>query len=250
MDLKSQLLILGLSTNEACVYLALVQHGACGAGALITATGLHRNIVYTSLSHLAARKLVSEKQVRGAKQFAATSPNALVDEFEHKSALAKVVSGALQQKLQEGLQEITVHQGNEEYLSVLTAVIKTLPPGSFKYVLGTGGQAFMRATMRPIWDRYHEVAKAQDIHIRMLGYENQRQAIEGDVTREGIYEVRYLPNTFENPAGLHIYPEAQTVLNIIYSDDSNPVTAIRIKNGSLAKGYLGLFRNLWSMASA
>ena len=246
--LKSQLAGLGISANEAEVYLALAEHGPCGAGKLITATELHRNVVYTSLNHLSFRKLISESQVRGARQFALNSPSILIDEFERKSELAREVAASIAGKIRRGAQEITVHQGNEEYLALLTGVIRHMPCGSTKYVLGTGGEAFMRLTMRPIWNMYHQAAKIQGISIKMLGYENQRSVIQADVCREGIYQIRFLPNSYENPAGVHIYPEAATILNIIYSDEQSPVTAIRIKNTSLADGYMNLFQNLWQIA--
>lgn len=54
----------------------------------------------------------------------------------------------------------------------------------------------------------------------------------------------------ENPSGIHIYPEVNTVLTIIYSDKNRPVTAIKMVNPSLVKGYLNLFGNLWKMGKA
>ena len=108
----------------------------------------------------------------------------------------------------------------------------------------------MRETMRPIWKKYHAVAKAQSLNIKMIAYDRQRDALKVDTDREGIYEVRYLSDASENPAGLHIYPEIGTVLNIIYSDQLTPVTAIRIKNKALADSYLRLFKHLWEQGRA
>ena len=108
----------------------------------------------------------------------------------------------------------------------------------------------MAETMRPIWKKYHRVAKEQGIRIKMIAYESQRAAIATDVGNEGMYEVRYLPDNIENPAGTHIYPEVGVMLNIIYSTEDRPVTAIRIKNDDLARGQLNLFKNLWKMAKS
>jgi len=244
---ERDLLDLGFSPHDAVVYGALLEKGPCGAGAIISATSLHRNIVYTSLAHLAARKLVMQKKVRGRKEFLVAWPDTLVEEFVQKSALAQELSKTIAGRLNRGEQEITVHQGNQEYLNILTSTIRQMPKGSTKYVLGTGGEAFMRTTMLPIWDAYHAVAHAQGIRINMIGYEPQRKAVDPSARAEKIYRVRYLPANLENPSGIHIYPEAETVLNIIYSDDVTPVTAIRIKNKALTQGYLNLFQNLWKM---
>jgi sugar-specific transcriptional regulator TrmB len=246
--LKSQLIELDFSENDASVYSKLLELGPTTAGPLISKTQLHRNIIYTSLDHLVARKLVTEKQVRGKKFFAAASPNILIEEFREKAEAAKDVAKFIEKQLPKGVEDITIHQGNEEYLDLLSGIIRQMPKGSTKYVLGTGGEAFMAHTMRPIWKPYHKVAHEQGIKIRMLGYEPQRGAIEPDTAPEKIYEMRYLPAEIENPSGIHIYPEAKTVLNIIYSTDSSPVTAIKIKNPALVQGYLNLFNNLWKTA--
>jgi sugar-specific transcriptional regulator TrmB len=246
--LKQNLIELGITANEADVYLALLELGACSSGPLIDKTQLHRNVVYTSLSHLIKRKLIAEKTVRGVKHFSAVAPMTLKEEFEQKAFIASEVEKKIKASLPAKVQEITVHQGNEEYLQLLTGIIKSMPKGSIKYVIGTGGEEFMASTMRPIWKKYHTVAHAQRIHIKMLAYKDQRPALESDTKKEKIYEVRYLPEEIENPSGIHVYPEVGIVLNIIYSDKLTPVTAICIKNAALVQGYLNLFNNMWGMA--
>lgn len=246
--LKLALLDLGFRPAEVDVYLALVFLGATPVGALISKTGLHRNVVYTALEHLVARKLVSESQIKGKKTFSLIDPSVLKEEFQEKSEKAVEVAKFIQELSSKEVQEITVHQGNEEYLALLTGLIRQQFKDSIIYILGTGGEAFMANTMRPIWKKYHHIAKQQGINIKMISYESQRQAIAEDVADEGIYEVRYLPDNIENPAGVHIYPQANTVLNIIYSTEAQPVTAIRIKNADLVQGQLNLFNNLWQMA--
>lgn len=246
-SLETRLSDLGFTANDAAVYLALLKHGPCNAGPMITETGFHRNVVYTSLEHLRARKLVSEKTVRGRIQFAVTDPARLAHEFEEKAHLAKDVAEELRARASVAPQEITVHQGNEEYFSLLAGIITSLPKNATKYVLGTGDHVFMRETMLPIWEEYHRLARTQKLAIRMIGYEPQRAAIDPWIKKEGMYAMRYLPANLENPSGIHIYPDVGIVLNIIYSDDQTPVTAVKIRSEPLAKGYLNLFENLWKM---
>lgn len=247
IELKDSLIQLGFPAAEAEVYLALLAMGSAQTGPIISKTQLHRNVVYTALSHLTKKKMVSEKIVRGVKHFSVTEPLNFSDEFEQKAQIAKNVAKEIFEAMPRVQQEITVHQGNEEYLQLLTSLLASMPKGSTKFVIGTGGEDFMQATMRPIWKKYHKVARAQKIKIKMISYESQRNAIAKDIAREGVYEVIYLADQIENPSGVHVYPEIDTVLNIIYSDRNNPVTAIRIKNKSLVLGYLNLFGNLWKL---
>lgn len=236
---------LDFSTNEALVYDSLLGRGESTADPIIKETGLHRNIVYTSLDHLMDRKLVSAKKIGGKTHFFANSPDVLVQEYESKSNFAKEVADLVEQKINRGQQEITIYEGNDEYLKLLTGIIGSMPKGSSKYVFGTGGEDFMKATMRPIWNKYHKVAKEQNINIKMVSFESQRESIASDIAPEKIYEVKYLPDWVENPAGIHIYPSVGIVLNIIYSDDVQSVTAIKIKDQKLTEGYMNLFNNLW-----
>ncbi len=243
-----QLMSLDFTQHEALVYLALRQSISCKAGVIISKTGLHRNVVYTALEHLLSRKVVSVQASRGGKVFAAIAPNILIEEYDYKKELAQELTEKFKQQNFVDDQEISVHNGNEEYLKLLSSLINSLPRGSTKYVLGTGGADFMRYTMLPIWDRYHELAKKQKINIKMLAYNPQRSALDKVTQAEGLYSIKYLPENTENPAGIHIYPEIDTVLNIIYSNEFQTVAAIKIKNKSLTQSYLNLFNNLWSEA--
>jgi sugar-specific transcriptional regulator TrmB len=246
--LKLALLSLGLSEHDSTIYLELASLGATTSGPLITKTGLHRNVVYTSLERLVAKKYVIESLVKGKKRFIVADPSIITRDYEEKLEIAEEIAEEISAIAEQEPQEISVHTGNEEYLTLLNGLIRMLPKGGTKYVLGTGGEDFMAVTMRPIWRKYHKIAKKQGIIIKMISYESQRKAIESDIAKENIYEIRYLPDEIKNPSGIHIYPEAETVLNIIYSTQDLPVTAIRIKNDNLVSGQLNLFNNLWKMA--
>ena len=239
---------LGFLANDAVVYLKLIDIGTSSAGPIISSTGLHRNIVYTSLDHLISRKLVEVKEIRGVKTFSAVEPSILLTEFDEKKRIAESIAQSLSQRIGSNKQEITIHEGNDEYLALLTSLLNSMPKYSTKYVLGTGGQDFMDTTMIPIWKKYHKVAHSRGISIKMIGYELQRKTIQSYTDREKIYDIRYLPADQENPAGVHIYPEIGVVLNIIYSTKNSPVTAIKIKNMAFVASYLSLFKNLWEKA--
>ena len=106
----------------------------------------------------------------------------------------------------------------------------------------------MELTMRKLWDRYHKAIRAQGIKIRMISYESHRTMLEKDLAGEtDLYDIRYLPDNIENPSGVRIYPEAETIVNMLFSTAHQPVTAIRIKNDDLVRGQLNLFENLWDM---
>jgi sugar-specific transcriptional regulator TrmB len=247
-NIKNDLLRLDFTLHDAEVYIALIDLGQTPAGQIITKTGLHRNIVYTSLEHLIRRKLVAENLVKKVKNFSAVNPAILAEEFSEKLEISKdVAQSILKNLLHSQEQKITVHQGNDEYIKLVSGIVKSMPKGSTKYVIGTGGEVFMKNTMRPLWRKYHNTALEQGIKVKMLSFEPERSMIQAEFKNLPGYEIKYLPNEIQNSMGIHIYPESGIVLNIIYSTDVSPVTAIKIQNKALAKSQLNFFANLWNM---
>jgi sugar-specific transcriptional regulator TrmB len=246
--LKSALLTLGFSEHESAVYLELANIGSTGTGTLIKNTELHRNVVYTALERLVKRKYVLESQEKGKKRFVLADPSIIEQEFTKKAEVASNVAEGLSKIVALPAQEITVYKGNEAYLTLLSSLIRELPRGGASYILGTGGEEFMEQTMRKIWRRYHKVARDQGIKIKMISYESHRNMLKKDLKGQEMYEIRYLPDDIENPAGVRVYPEAGVMLNVIYSTEEQTVTAIRIKSDDLVQGQLNLFENLWRMA--
>ncbi|MCB0358987.1 MAG: hypothetical protein KDD44_05110 [Bdellovibrionales bacterium] len=246
--LLQSLLALDFTDNDARVYLSLLELGPCAAGPLIKQTQFHRNVVYTSLDRLIARKLASARIVRGTKHFAATDPQRLAEDFSDRAKIAKAAARELAHRKTALAQEITVHQGNDEFLSLLLSTIRSMRGGT-GYVLGAGGEAFLQHTMLPIWEPYHREAERLNITIRLVCYENQREEIEPHTKTTSIYRVRYLDQGAMNPAGIQFYPSLDLAFHVIYPDESNPVTAIRIVNRALVGGYKNLFDHLWKIGS-
>ena len=72
--IKEKLQTLGFTPNEISVYLSLIENGRTRAGRLIELTGLHRNLVYTSLESLVNKKLVTQIKIKGVAHFNANNP--------------------------------------------------------------------------------------------------------------------------------------------------------------------------------
>lgn len=244
------LLELGFSPNDAAVYFALAEHGPCNAGPVIQATNFHRNVVYSSIQHLEARKLVTEKIINGRKRFSVTSPKVLVDEFENKAALAKEMKDELEKLLNSQSEEIVVYEGRKDYLALLSSLLDALKPNSIEYIWGTAnGQLFNKYIKS--WNKaYLEKLKKAKSQVRIIAYKKDKEKIEADIKRlpGGRYDVRYLEDDLPDPYVLDVYPDLDTVLQNIYSSDGQSVTAIKITNAQYAKGCLELCEKLWERA--
>ncbi len=111
LDLSTQLKALGLHDNEVVVYLALFDIGRTRAGALISHTALHRNIVYTALEELVRRGLVSKFSVRNVAEFAPNDPEVLLVELDARRAQTEKLVAELKQKQTSDPREVRVFEG-------------------------------------------------------------------------------------------------------------------------------------------
>jgi len=80
MTLYSDLQTLGLTANQAQVYLTLARAGELKAGEVIKKTGLHRNLVYTALQELIEKKLVSSSKFKNVAVYKTLAPARLLRE--------------------------------------------------------------------------------------------------------------------------------------------------------------------------
>ena len=75
---------IGLTRNEAKIYLALIELGSASSSQIIQKTGFHRAIVYDLLEKLSARGLVGYVIQGRKKSFEATNPQRLLDILREK----------------------------------------------------------------------------------------------------------------------------------------------------------------------
>lgn len=239
--LSEQLQDIGLTQNQALVYLALTRAGEAKAGELIKKTGMHRNIVYTALEELREKKLIAASRIRGVASYKALSPSQLLLAVEEKERAARHAIEqlrALSHKSAE--QEIIVYEGIEEFRKhVLRSYSLTKPGGVLRY-LGTS----------PHW---HTVVGPS------VEAEGMRLQIEKKIKARGISKSRF--------SAIMKYRDKTKSLtsirtNPLISSDTNnveiledriciqsfvpPYFVVEIVNKELAKNYQNYFDFLWS----
>ncbi|MDD5740093.1 MAG: helix-turn-helix domain-containing protein [Candidatus Peribacteraceae bacterium] len=87
----SDLLDFGLTKDEACVYLALLELGGSYVSAIAKKSGIHRVVCYKILDDLVGKGLVSSFLKNKVKHFAVESPQILVRRQQEKLDKAKKI---------------------------------------------------------------------------------------------------------------------------------------------------------------
>ena len=234
---------IGLTPNEAKVYLTLLDLGTALAGQVTEKSGIHRRNVYDSLARLMEKGLISFVIVNNKKLFSPVNPRRfleLIDEkkFELdnlKDSFNKVMP---ELKLKATLQEkhdVRFFKGVEGIKTVYEDIIRT---GKDYIGYGPGQQ------IEKILKHYfkHFVNKRVKAKVKlMLIYD---EASRKTVIVNSLSEIRYIPDQYSSRAALRIYGDKVALLLL---SEEEPL-AIVIKNKAIADGYKKYFEVMWKAA--
>jgi len=233
--------ILGLSSNQATVYLALARSGQSRAGEIIKRTSMHRNLVYVALQELIERNLVASNKIKGIAAFKTLSFARLLEEPRHKERLAKRLAEDMARIAHRATsaQEIVVHEGIDELRRYLIGTYDRTPSRSLIRYLGFSSH----------WNDIIERDMEDQLIRTHLDKKIQMRAIAKSLTQE---QQRYARRT-KGFSLFRISPIVSDETNEIeILDDrisirlfASPFFVVEIVNKELAKNYQNYFDSLW-----
>jgi HTH-type transcriptional regulator, sugar sensing transcriptional regulator len=232
---------LGFSSNEAKVYLALLEIGDSPSGAIIKRTGMHRNIVYEALDNMVKRQLVSEAIKTGKKHFKVTNPQLLVSQAQETLELASEVVKQIQANIETIAPEVFVYEGSAGWQTAYRRQMKRLKSGDTVQTLGAGADKWVMA-MGETFVKWENFINKNKVANPIVAYEWQRQEIIQNQTQI-MRTTKYLNQDNQIPANTEIFTDR--VFLQIYSE---PVVLIEVKSQEVADGYRQHFETLWNIA--
>ncbi len=239
--MKEKLIKLGLTSNEAIVYLALVELGESASGEIIKKVNKHRSIVYEALDKLKKERLVSETIKKGKKYFRINDPENLSIQIKDKLRLADEVVKEIKQRSKNQAPHVNIYEGKDGWQTAYRRLTKELKKGDKIYTLGAGADKWVEA-MGDFFVEYEKFCQKNNIQIIMLAYEWQRKEIEAHQSQL-IRKVRYLPKRLAVPSNTEISPKG--IFIQIYT---TPLILIEIRTKEVADGYRQHFQALWELA--
>ncbi len=225
---------IGLSQNEARVYLTLLKIGSSKAGRISKECALNRTSTYNSLRSLIDKGLVSYVIIGKVKWFQASPPSNLEVYLKNKMEVLHEGLPELQRIYQSNTMESSVRlfKGNKGVRTVLEDIIST---GETNLILGSEGQ--LEERMPHYASRFTRQLSGKGIKVRSL----VRSGRKGEVSDRA--EVRFVPEDVESPMVSNIY--GNKIALIIWSD---PPEAILIENEMAARAYRSYFELIWESA--
>ena len=239
--MKEELEKLGLTENEATVYLALLETGLTTAGAIIKKTNYHRNIVYFNLDRLIEKGLVTYVMIKNIKHFQAAEADELTNyiekqkqELEQKQAILKEVIPQIEaiRKITKQTEEATVYKGLKGVKNVLEDITRSKTE---MLLFATGWGA--KQTLGPYYDQWHLKLKENKVTGRAL------VSRKNPIKEKLPYKIRYLKEEFLQPTTICVFEDK--VLNVIWEEEPLAVLITSRKN---ADSYRNYFEILWRKA--
>ena len=234
---------LGLSTNEAKVYIALLRLGTAAVTEITKKSGVYRSNVYDALEKLMERGLVATVTKSNKKYFEVAHPNALYGILKIKEEELKgVMPGFLAEyNEKKEKQDIYLFKGGHGVKTVLQDMNQHKSYDAFGI---SSNLAKVVPHYFPHWIRERVRKKRFGRMIKTKGDPLRTPHLIGLKGHKKLWHVKELPPRFYTPAATFIYGNK---VAIILEKASNPV-AVLIENKEIADGYRKQFNALWQIA--
>lgn len=233
MDLEA-LENIGLSTQEAVIYVALLE-GATTAGKLADKTHIHRRTAYDVLNSLKEKGLVTYFEKEGVTNYVAVDPELLSGILEERQSAIKELLPILKAK-----QEATktknlayVYQGIKGIKTIFDDILNNK-----EYVAFGEGMKIVES-LGSFFDYFQNEKKKRGIKARVLMGEQFRS----QKTVTGSYSKFRFLKEYQPPVLTYIY--ANKVAIIIWSEIP---TAFVIESKDTSDAYKSYFELLWKNA--
>lgn len=234
--MEKELQEIGLTEQEAKVYLQLLKQKYKEASKIAKETKINRSVAYSILESLTDKGLVSHIIKNNIKCFKAADPKTLMDFLKDKEKTLQNILPKLSDIKAEEKEAVTVelYQGIKGSIAVLKDIIRTK-----KDYVAFGDEGIFQEILRGT------IAKQ---YVRQLNEINIKERL---ITREGtklvgstkFTEIKYLPKEFRFPTITAIYGDKVAIAIF-----DKPYYVILIKSKTLAFAYQTLFEGLWKIA--
>lgn len=245
MNDKNLLAKIGLSVNEAEIYLTLLRLGPMSAYEIAKKTGIYRPHVYDKLDTLARKSLASYVQKGKKKIFSAAPPSKIMDYLKEQENDVKqdikLLSDNMQNltalySLPKEDTRVQVFTGVEGLKLRIDDTYLSTPAGGDILIFGLDDSKYNEAL--PVFLPQHfKRLKEKRIRERVI---TQKKKF---MFNNGVTSYRFLDTKQINPTNTIIYGGKVSI--VIWG---TPITSIIIENKKLADTYREHFEFLWRMA--
>ncbi|MFH1211357.1 MAG: helix-turn-helix domain-containing protein [Candidatus Woesearchaeota archaeon] len=236
---------LGLTEQQAAIYLKLLEFGHSDVGKLAKQLDLPRISCYDTLNRLSGKGLVSFVQARGKRLYQAVDPVKLLQISQEKEQQAKKQRECIEEiipKLNQ-LKSLGKHEENEAGVYKNKEGVKTLFELMLKtkktiYIMSATGKAL--EDMKYYFPNWHNRREKLRVKVVVLFNDELRNK---EITKIPFSEIRYMPRSFSSPSTLFIFGDY--IVNLLWADIP---FAFVINSAKIGKSYRNYFKLIWKSA--
>lgn len=231
---------IGLSKNEARVYIALLEIGISTVTSIAKKSRVHRTNVYDVIERLVQKGLISYIIKDDKKYFEATDPNNLLSVLKQKEdKLKDILPQLLLVKRLSKKTEIKVYEG---VIAARNTFLSFLEIGEPIYMYGTI-KGIKNILGEHILDRFQKERIEKKIPQKIIYNHDATERIN-ELKKLPLIEIKALPKEFDSPMSTNICGD------IVYFRlyDRDPTLIIWIKSKDIADVYKKYFQIMWRIA--
>jgi sugar-specific transcriptional regulator TrmB len=236
---------LGLTKNEALIYLFLLKAGETTTGKIIKETGIANSRVYESLNSLISKGIVSYNIQKDGKHFKAEDPKKFIElEEQRKKKVQELIPG-LSSLINRGEKETTtaVYEGFEGFRTAFRKIIEDCPKNEEIYILGFSEPKEKSESLRLFLSNLNLKSTQKKQNLKIILDKSVKDTLGKDREREKYSEVRYMPEGYISPAAVDIFQDYV----YMFLWEEKPFVFM-IKNKMIAESFKQYFNFLWKIA--
>lgn len=236
---------LGLTENEAKIYLFLLKKGATTTGSIIKETKISNSRVYASLNTLQDKGLITYTIQKNGKHFESVDPKRLLYlEEERKENIAKIIPILSQWRNTTEIETISaVYEGFQGFKTAFQKIIDDCPNDGEIFIIGFSEQPYATKSLRTFISNMNLRSAKKKQRLKILLDITTRKTLGKDRAKEKYSEIRYMPQGYVSPASIDIMGEYV----YMFLWEEKPYVFM-IKNQRLADSFKQYFHFLWQMS--
>lgn len=230
---------LGLSKNEAKVYLSLLDLGVSSITHIADKCKLHRANVYDSVKKLINKGLAAYIQKEKVTLYEATEPKSLLRIIKEKENLLMSILPQLEltKNMATSKGEAHVFEGAPAFVRILYEFLEYKEPILVYGIPKTAPE--MMSTKMP---HFHKERLKLKIPMKHIYNHNAKERI-AFLNKMSYTSAKFLPESFDSQVSTNVCGDQIVICLWI-----QPVMIIQIKNQAIADSYKNYFSLLWDSA--
>lgn len=236
---------LGLTKNEATIYVFLLKNGSITTGPIIKETGIANSRVYESLNSLISKGFVHYHMQKDGKYFEATDPEILREkEQERQKKVESLLPNLLSMKsINESKAVTVIYEGYDGFKTAFAKIIEDCPKGEEINILGFSEQQYASKTLRTFLANMNLKSAQKKQKLRIILDQSARDTQGKERSQEKFTQVRYMPKGYISPAAIDIFEDCV----YIFLWEEKPYVFM-MKNKAIAESFKQYFNFLWRIA--